>query len=397
MKVLLAHCYYASGAPSGENRVVEAERRLLEAHGDQVFEFFRHNEELNANGVLGKLTAGLSAVWNPSAAGAIRRAATRLLPDVVHVHNTFPLLSPSIFRGVGRRAARVLTLHNYRIFCAAAAPMRDGKVCTLCLDGRSAAPAVRHACYRQSRVATLPVAASIALHRRLGTWANHVDAFIALSEFQRELMVRSGLPRERVHVKHNFVPGAPRPGEWSRRRGVVFAGRLSAEKGVATLLQAWRLWGREAPELRIVGDGALRGDLESAAEGLNVRFLGELPPEATSQEIAQAHLLVLPSQSFETFGLVVAEAFSVGTPVAVSAIGALPSIVREGDNGVLFPPGDPASLLAAVRQAWQDEPLLKRLGAGGRRSFEALYTEEANYAALMRIYERAIEASRRAA
>jgi glycosyltransferase involved in cell wall biosynthesis len=185
----------------------------------------------------------------PWSARAIRQAVARFLPDVVHVHNTFPLISPSIFHALaGTGVARVLTLHNYRLFCPAAIPMRAGQVCTDCLDRRSVLPALQHGCYRNSRLATVPLALNVALHRAAGTWAHQVDAFIALTEFQRQRVVDAGLPASRVFVKPNFYPGNPAVVPWGQRQPyVVFAGRLTAEKGVATLIRAWQLWGPRRP------------------------------------------------------------------------------------------------------------------------------------------------------
>jgi glycosyltransferase involved in cell wall biosynthesis len=194
---------------------------------------------------------------------------------VVHVHNTFPSLSPAVFHAVGYRAARVLVLHNYRLYCAAAMLLRSGRVCTECLDRRSALPSLRYGCYRGSRIATAPIAASVALHRALGTWTEHVDAFLALSDFQRLRMIQAGLPAAKVHVRPSFFPGDPAVMPWSERPAyVVFSGRLTAEKGVAALLRAWRAWGEEAPELRVVGGGALLPQLTRMAAGLRVTFLG---------------------------------------------------------------------------------------------------------------------------
>ena len=272
-------------------------------------------------------------------------------------------------------------------------------VCTDCLDRRSVLPALRHGCYRGSRLATLPLAANVALHRYLGTWTKQVDAFIALTEFQRERMIDAGLPADLVHVKPNFYPGNPAIVPWTDRRpSVVFAGRLSAEKGVLALVRAWLMWGSSAPELRIVGEGDLREELERlaiTAPEVPIRFLGQLGGAAAQEEIACARLVVLPSECFEGFPMVVQEAFAFGTPAAVSNIGPLPSIVRHGENGVVFAPGEPRSLLAAVRAAWEKAGELERLAAGARRSFEALYTEEANYRMLMAIYAQAVEVSRR--
>ena len=399
MRVLLAHNYYGSSAPSGENQVFDAEGKLLRQRGHEVSECLRHSDAIRSKGAWGALQGALSTPWNPFAAAAIKRAVAARQPDVVHVHNTFPLLSPAIFHAIGHRAARVLTLHNYRLFCPAAIPMRAGRVCIDCLDRRSVLPALQHGCYRGSRLATLPLVANVALHRFLGTWTKQVDAFIALTGFQRERMIEAGLHAELVHVKPNFYPGNPAIVPWADRRpSVVFAGRLTAEKGVVALVRAWLMWGASAPELRIVGDGDLRGELErlaATAPEVSIRFLGQLGGDAAQSEIARARLLVLPSEWFEGFPMVVREAFALGTPVAVSNIGPLPSIVRHGENGVVFAPGDPQSLLATVRTAWEKTGELERLAAGARKSFEALYTEEANYRVLMAIYAQAMEVSQR--
>lgn len=396
MRVLLAHNYYGSAAPSGENQVFEAEARLLRQHGHEVSEFVRHSDVIRAKGTWGAVQGALSTPWNPFTFKAIRRTVENLQPDLVHIHNTFPLLSPAIFHAIGERAVRVLTLHNYRLFCSAAIPMRAGRVCTVCLDRHTVLPAMHHGCYRGSRLATLSLAANVALHRLLGTWTKQVDAFVALSSFQRDLMIGAGLPADRVHIKPNFYAGNPAVVPWGARLPtVVFAGRLTAEKGVAALVRAWLMWGGSAPELRIVGDGELRGELErlaATALGVPIRFLGQLAAAAAQEEIARARLIVLPSEWFEGFPMVVGEAFAFGTPLAVSNIGPLPSIVRQGENGVVFEPGNPQSLLRAVRTAWDSPGELLRLAAGARRSFETLYTEDANYRMLMAIYQQAMEA-----
>ncbi len=397
MKVLLAHNYYGSAAPSGENQVFEAERELLRQRGHAVETFTRHSGEIRSQGAWGAVKGACAVPWNPWSVVAIRRAVDAFQADVVHIHNTFPLISPAIFHAIGHRAARVLTLHNYRLFCAAAIPMRAGQVCTDCLDRHSAWPALRYGCYRNRRLATVPLALSVGLHRILGTWTRQVDAFIALTEFQRDRMIAAGLPAELVHVKPNFYPGNPTPVPWADRRlSVVFAGRLTAEKGVMALVRAWLLWGAAAPELRIVGDGDLRDDTERLAAtdpATPIRFLGQLAGDAAQAEIARARLLVLPSEWFEGFPMVVREAFAFGTPAAVSAIGPLPSIVQPGVYGVLFAPANPESLLREVRAVWEMPSLLERLGQGARQAFEARYTEDANYRMLMAIYQQAITVS----
>lgn len=393
--VLLAHNFYRSGVPSGENIAFEAEMSLLDRHHHKTQLFARYSDDIESRGPVGKIASAIGVPCNLSTARAIHQTVEDSKPDVVHVHNTFPLLSPSIFQAIGRRAARVLTLHNYRLFCPAAIPMRDGKVCTECLDRHSAMPSLVYGCYRDSRTATLPLAISVGLHRLLGTWTKHVDAFICLTEFQRRRMVEAGLPAHKVHVKPNFYPGSPEVIPWHHRTPyVVYAGRLTAEKGVISLLRAWQRWGINAPELRIIGDGALRPELERMAAGLPVRFLGQVIPEIAHALISKAHLLVLPSECLETFGLVVTEAFAFGTPAAVSNLGPLPSIVEHGRSGIVFEPADPESMMQEIRAAWETPGFLKSLGLGARLEFEKKYTEETNYRMLMDIYHQAIEVSR---
>ena len=270
--------------------------------------------------------------------------------------------------------------------------MRAGQVCTDCLDRRSVLPALQHGCYRNSRLATVPLALNVALHRVAGTWAHQVDAFIALTEFQRQRVVDAGLPASRVFVKPNFYPGNPAVVPWGQRQPcVIFAGRLTAEKGIATLIRAWQLWGTDAPELRILGGGELRAELEAMAAGLAVRFLGQVDGAEAQRQIAHARLLVLPSECFEGFPMVVREAFAFGTPAAVSDLGPLPSIVRHGESGVVFQAGNAAGLFQEVRRAWSTPGLLAALGHGARAAYEGSYTEEANYGFLMEIYERAMQ------
>jgi glycosyltransferase involved in cell wall biosynthesis len=379
--------------------VFELERDLLISNGHDVETLTRHSDILRNAGNWGAIIGAASTPWNPWAARAVRRKVEKFRPDVVHVHNTFPLLSPSIFPAIGTQAARVLTLHNYRLFCPAAIPLRDGHPCTLCLDRHSVVPSVRYACYRRSRIATLPLAVNVALARATSLWQRHVDVFIALTEFQRDLMVSAGLPAERVFVKPNFYPGAPRALPWAERAdAVVFVGRISEEKGLGHLIDAWTAWGASAPELRVVGDGPLRTALAArtlAARLDQVHFLGQLSPKDAAAEIASARLLVLPSICLEGFPMVLREAFAFGTSVAVSNVGPLAALVDKGRAGLIFEPANSESLLEVVRTAWLAPGRLEGLGAASRDKFNAEYREEKNHAELTKIYEWAVESCRR--
>jgi len=394
MRVLLVHSFYGSENPSGENVAYLAERELLERRGIEVVRFERSSDQIRSRGMRGLIAGGLSTPYNFKSASRIRALALETRPDFVHVHNTFPLISPSVFWSVrDLPCGVVLTLHNYRLYCAAGMPMRDGHVCTQCLDRRSVVPSLRYGCYRGSRLATIPLAVSIALHRQIGTWTKHVDRFIALTQYQREMMIHAGLPPSRVCVKPQFYPGSPEAIPWiARDNRVLFVGRLSPEKGVRDLLNAWSVLGVDAPDLDIIGDGPDRKFMENQikSEGLDrVRLLGQLSFDETQNRIAHARLMVVPSTWFEGFPMVIREAFAFGVPVAASRLGSLAELVKEGTNGFLFPPNNPEQIAVTVRKAWADQDGLERLAMGARQSFLASYTEDANFEALLSIYEKA--------
>jgi glycosyltransferase involved in cell wall biosynthesis len=389
MKVLLVHNFYGSSAPSGENQVFEAENAMLLKYGHKVGSFTRHSDYLIRSKFIGAIRGASSAIWNPFVNSSLSSKINEFKPDIIHVHNTFPSISPGIFHAIDNKIPVVLTLHNYRLFCPAAIPFRQGRVCTDCLNRRSVIPSIKHGCYRDSRIATLPVAASVAAHRALGTWNDKVDAFIVLSEFQRELMVSGGLNESKIYVKPNFCPG-PDGGTvvpvQERSPQVVFVGRLSKEKGVHTLVHAWHLWGADAPLLRIIGDGPLSVELRRMSNGLPIEFLGQVSSDIVKHEIASSRLLILPSETFETFGLVIIEAFAVGTPVVVSNIGPLSSIVDNGINGAFFNVSDSVSLLSAIKNLIHKPSLLDEMSRSAHQTYKDLYSEDANYNKLMMIY-----------
>jgi glycosyltransferase involved in cell wall biosynthesis len=400
MRILLVHNFYGSQAPSGENTAYLAERDLLFDFGHEVLEFIRYSDEIRGRGALGTLIGALATPWNPVAAGNLRRLIEQEQPDVMHVHNTFPLISPAVFHAAaGSDTATVLTLHNYRLFCAAGIPLRDSRPCTLCLDQKSIVSALRYGCYRDSRVATVPLALMIALHCRLGTWYRCVDAFIALSGFQKKLMADSGLALDAIHVKPHFYSDAPDALPWEEREEkICFAGRLGSEKGIDILLQAWKAWGPDAPLLEIVGEGPLRGSLSGSVkrEGLGDRivFTGQISFEETQRRLSRARLLVLPTRCFEGFPMAVREAFALGVPVAASRIGALTEIVKEGVDGSLFEAGNATDLLMVVRSLWSSQDQLKKMATAARNAFETNYSADVNYAKLMDIYAAAVRRRR---
>ncbi len=385
MKVLRVHNHYQQAG--GESAVEQAERELLRRAGHEVVVYERHNDEIAALGPLGRAKVAAEAVWSTRTHRELKALLARERPDVAHFTNTFPLISPSAHAACRAAGVPVVqSLHNYRLVCPGANLSRAGRPCEDCLAG-SLWSGVRHRCYRGSRAASASVATLLAVHRARGTWQRDVAAFIALCEFSRSRLVAGGLPAERIRVIPNFTEPDPGP-----RRGsgeyALYAGRLSPEKGVDTLVRAWAALGDEVP-LRIAGDGPERAALESAVTqaGLQgVHFLGALPRPRLLEALQRARFLVLPSRVYENFPLVIAEAFACGVPVLASRLGAMAELVEDGRTGRHFTPGDPRSLAEAVRDTWRDPKRSDEWGHNARAAFEARYTAERHLAALIDLY-----------
>ncbi len=395
MKILLVHNFYGSTAPSGENTAYTAEVNLLRNHGHSVAEFTRDSDEILDQGFYGKLKGAAGTVWNPFSLHAFNQTLAEITPDVVHVHNTFPLLSPSIFYASREpRLPIVMTLHNYRIGCSAGTAMRMNRPCTLCLDEKSVLPALHYGCYRDSRLATLPVSAMIAFHTAKNTWQKNVDAFVTLTDFQRQQMVHFGLPEDALFVKPHFLEHPPKPVSWKdREEKAVFIGRLYEAKGIHILIDAWKQWGKDAPHLEVIGDGPMKGELlrsvQKSKVATSVSFVGNVSREEAMKRLATAKLLIVPSLCFEGFPMVVQEAFALGVPVAASNLGSLPLLVDPQRTGGLFESGNAGDLLSCVRDLLRGDKKLQAKAKESRREFEKKYTAEKNYDILMSIYDAA--------
>ena len=395
MRVLIVHNFYGSANPSGENFAVLAESKLLKEQGHEVVEFFVSSDDLSKNPVIASLHGGLSTPWNPFSAQRLKRLINATDPDLIHVHNTFPVISPSIFSGINRSKPIILTLHNYRLVCPAAIPMRSGKVCTLCIDKKSVIPSLKHGCYRNSRIATTPLAMNVSLHRKLDTWNKHISSFIVATSFQKNTIADAGIDKQRVHVKPYFLDNSSKPLNWNdRQEQIVYAGRLTEEKGVDLLIKAWELWGEKAPHLVIIGSGELETTLQAEVvkKNLNIRFLGNCSHEETQMEIGKSKLIIVPSRWYEVFGIVLIEAFSTATPALVSSLGSLPAIVENGKYGSVFQNEDANSLLKETQEMWKNQTLLEQIGIKCRGNYLQNYTPEANYSKLVKIYTNAVSA-----
>ena len=343
MKILQVHNRYRR--PGGEDTVLANEARLLREQGHQVDLLEARNDDADPVSLPERVRLARDMVWSPAGTAAMAAALHRFAPDVVHVHNTFHRFSPAIVRtAVGRSVPVVQTLHNFRLACANGLLLREGRPCELCITG-GRLNAVRHRCYRNSAAGSAVVSLSGALHLGLGTFARPGVRVIALTEFARGLFLRAGVPAQVLRVKPNFVyPQPPQPAQAQRDKRVVFVGRLVAEKGVDLLLDAWRQLALPGWTLELVGDGDLLP--AAAALGDSVKCRGWLSPAAVIERVGSARFLVMASRWYETFGMVLVEAFSAATPVIAPRLGAMGELVDEGRSGFCFEPGDAASLAA---------------------------------------------------
>jgi len=390
-RVLVVHEYYR--LRGGEDQSVDLEIDLLQERGHIVDRWLPENRSLDQMSLVEKTSLAWRTIWSRDSYSKLMSLIRTQGPDVVHFHNTLPIISPSAIHAAHATGVPVvMTLHNYRLMCPVGTYLRDGRICEDCRT-HSLPRSVLHACYRDSRVQTATVAVMLATHRRLGTWDRCVDAYIALTDFMKSKVVEAGLPVKRVHVRGNVVhrseTSAAGLGE-----GAVFLGRLSEEKGVETLLRAASLL--PATRLRIVGSGPMDAAVMAAARsaGGSIEWLGHLPQEEALKILASSRVLIFPSICYETFGRSIVEAMACGVPVVSSRLGAMAEIITDGHDGFLFAPGDAVQLAERVRQLLTDDALRERMGRAARATYEARYSTDRCYEKLMDIYRLAIESAR---
>jgi glycosyltransferase involved in cell wall biosynthesis len=369
---------------SGETMVAEDEVKLLREAGHSVHLWAPVPQ---AEGALGLARAGASSVWSASAVKTVRRLAREHHPEVVHAHNLFPALSPGVLRGAGEGAAVVVTLHSYRLLCLPGSLLRDGKVCEACL-GHLPWRGVRYRCYRDSMPASAALAASLAVHRAIRTF-DHVTRFFAVSRFVKDKYVEAGFSPEQIAVKPNFAWPSPRrsgPGEY-----FLVLGRLHPEKGVGTVIEAWRDHGAPG-RVVVVGDGTEAGRLRAAAPP-SIEFTGEVPPGQVPDLVARARALLVPSLWYEAAPRGIVEAYAAGVPVVASRVGALPEAVEDGVSGLLAASGDGAAWAAAATRLGDDSES-ERLGEGAYQMWRERFSPERGLLGLEAAYREAISASR---
>lgn len=390
MRILLAHNFYQQ--TGGEDVVFNAEKALLQARGDTVIEYIRNNNEIHGTGK--KIASAATALWSQETYLSLKDIICATQPDVAHFHNTFLLISPSAYFACQHAGVPVVqTLHNFRLICPGALLLRNGKICEDCLGSKFPWRGAWHACWRDSRSQSAVVVAMLGFHNTIGTWQGKVDRYIALNEFSRQRFIAGGLPAEKIVVKPNFIPMPVRNNQ-SKGSYALFVGRLSREKGLDILLEAWQTL-PEIP-LKIVGDGPLHKFAKAILDdrkASQIQITGNLASEAVFVAIQNAKFIVMPSRCYENFPMVILEAFSNGIPVIVPNAGSLASLVENGRTGLHFCIGDASDLAEKVSWAWEHPKEMERMGQAAFKECLEKYTPEKNYQLLMDIYQQAILAS----
>jgi glycosyltransferase involved in cell wall biosynthesis len=387
MKILLVHNSYQQ--QGGEDSVVKAEVELLRSHTNEVMVYRRSNQEIKRSSLF---SSAVATIWSNRTSDELGLLCDTFQPDIIHAHNTFPLISPSLYWLASKKKIPIVqTLHNFRLLCPQAMFLRKGVACEDCL-GKVPWRAVTRRCYHKSALQSALIANMLMTHRTAGTYQNRVSAFIAMNGFCREKFIAGGLPPERIHIKPNFVEASHAP-NWEDRRDALFIGRLSEEKGIAVLIAAAALLSasnirhRESLRIKIVGIGPLSSEVEQA-------FKDDYLALKNRQEIFDllhtARFLIVPSTCYENFPLVVAEAFSCGVPVIASRHGSLADIVNDGVNGLLFTPGDAADLAGKIAWAQANPEKLQAMGRAAYQDYLAKYSPGVNYQIMTTIYRHAL-------
>lgn len=381
----MAHNRYQ--VPGGEDNSFKAESNLLEDYGHEVIRYTMHNKAIDK---INLARVALKSIWNQEVYSYFTDLLRNEKPDVVHFQNIFPLISPSAYYAAQNLGVPVIqTLRNYRLSCPSSDYFRDGEVCELCKNKSFPYPAIRHKCYKDSYMGSATVTTMLGLHNMVNTWSKQVTCYIALTKFARKKYIEGGLPESKIELKPNFI--SEDFGMGSHQGGfALFVGRLSKEKGLETLIEAWQMLEQKFP-LKIVGKGPLHSYIEEQAHNNEfIEFLGYQPNEKVRNQMKEASAMVFPSEWYEGMPRTILEAFSVGLPVISSKIGSMESMIKDEKNGLHFKSGDSADLsdkvIKFLDQYIDDEKMMM----SARSEYEKFYTPETNYDMLLKLYENAI-------
>lgn len=394
LRCLLVHNRYLQ--QGGEDIVVQEEKLLLEKYGHKVKLYEIDNQQID--GILKKIQTGINITYSANAKSLFSNEIAHFQPDIIHIHNFFPLLTPSIYDAcIEANIPCIQTLHNYRLICPGALLMCEGKVCERCIQG-TPYNAVLHKCYRNSRIESFAVARMVAFHRRKNTWSEKVSRFIALTEFSKSKFVAAGFPPSKIIVKPNFVNQSksyPKTKtdtdienhhlDNEKNNYALFVGRLSEEKGIVTLFDAWESIDMQ---LHVVGSGSPQESIPN--KNKRIKFLGKLSKAEVQAQMANARFLIMPSICYENLPLVIIEAFSCGLPVVASNLGAMKEIVEHKKTGLLFKPGDSVDLAEKINYLLNNPNKCNKMRINARTSYLENFTPQKNYELLISIYQEAI-------
>ena len=386
MKILFVHNSYQQ--QGGEDIVVSAEIKLLKSMQHDVRLFTMSNKVVK--GFVARLQTAFNCHYSQQSKKKLCAELNFFHPDVVHVHNFFPLLTPSVYDACREASIPIVqTLHNYRTVCSSALLMRKGSICEKCIS-HSPYWAILHRCYRNSFLGSFIVARMIDYHRTNKTWANKIDQFIALTKFGKKKFIEAGFPQTKISAKPNFI-NAPMIKKntigTQRKKKALFVGRLSAEKGVETLIKAWK---KINFHLEIAGNGPLFQKLKGYVPS-NVTFLGHLSKDEIIKKMTESSFLIMPSIWYEGFPMVIVESFACELPVVASKLGSMEEIIENGVTGLHFKPGNADDLSEKIKKMISSPEKLTQMGINARKEYEAKYTPETNYKMLMEIYNSVIE------
>jgi glycosyltransferase involved in cell wall biosynthesis len=383
MKILFAHNRYQH--LGGEDSVVNAEISLLKSKGHEVILYSRHNDEVKNKS---NLSVAIETYWSNQTTKELSEIFKTFKPDVLHSHNTFPLISPSLYWVADKFKVPIIqTLHNFRLLCPQAMFLRDGHICEDCL-GNVPWRAIAHQCYRGSTMQTAGLAGMLTSHRLIGTWKNKINTYIALTEFSKSKFIEGGIPNEKLVIKPNFkaVVKNDLNLQLKPKSDFLFVGRLSPEKGIKTLIDAINLHGNTF-KCNVAGSGSEQYVFEKV-RGIN--FLGQLSTSKVNEYMQKAVALIIPSIWYETFGMVIIESFSNGLPVIASNLGAMAEIIEDGKTGLLFEPNNSEDLAEKMLWAKNNPSKMLEMGLNAKAVFESKYSDEVNYNLLMEIYKNTI-------
>lgn len=381
MKILIAHNFYDERQPSGENDLVALETDLLRSAGHEV-EILEMRSSHITSDPRKLLSAPIGPVLSPVGWSATRGALRTFQPDIVHLHNPFPLISPYMIRQATAAGVPVVqSVHNYRHECANGLLFREGQVCTECPDSGSPMPSIRHGCYRNSRIQSVPMAVSTIVHK--STW-NQVSRFFVLTDFMVDRFRARGIAADKIFIKPNHSPD-PGPTCPPPTRDVFFAGRLTEEKGVRLLIEAWLAGPDRSPrKLRLAGSGPLEAYvLARAGQNKSIEVLGQLNAEEVATETRRCGVVAVPSTCFEGFPTTVVEAMAHARPCIVTNVGSAGTVVDSTFGWVT--PATSAGIAEALAESAAAD--LSDMGSTGRQLYDRCHSAAAVTAALEGHYE----------